>query len=161
MSTEQYKKEVGMMNLDKLIETREYISKAQFPIEEKELLKRFEQLYPGAVNDVLRAFCHLNQALPRHILPLREYHTVAGFAFTVKSSPKVIIQGEMELRTEMLDEMGEDAFVNWDTGYDEKATLWGGVLTATAKGKKIKAAWIDGGIRDNHQIIAADCQVFY
>lgn len=161
MSTEQYKKEVGMMNLDKLIETREYISKAKFPIEEKELLKRFEQLYTGAVNDVLREFCHLNQALPRHILPLREYHTVAGFAFTVKSSPNVIIQGEMEFRTEMLDEMGEDAFVIWDTGYDEKATLWGGVMTATAKGKKVKAACIDGGIRDTHQIIAADFPVFY
>ena len=161
MSTDQYKKEVGMMNLDKLIETREYISKVNFPIEEKELLKRFEQLYTGAVNDVMREFCHLNQALPGHILPLREYRTVAGFAFTVKSSPNVLIQGEMEFRTNMLDEMGEDAFVIWDTGNDEKATLWGGVMTATAKGKKVKAACIDGGIRDTHQIIAADFPVFY
>ena len=149
------------MNLEKLIETREYISKAKFPIPDKELLSRFEQLYTGAVNDVLREFCFLNQAFPGHILPLREYDTVAGFAFTVKSSPNVLITGEMDFRSQMLDEMGEDSFVIWDTNKDEKATLWGGVMTATAKGKKVRAACIDGGIRDTHQIISADFPLFY
>ena len=83
MSVEQYKKEVGMMNLDKLIQYREGISDRKFPISDKELLSRFEQLYLGAVNDVLREFCLLDQALPNRIKPLREYRTVAGFAFTV------------------------------------------------------------------------------
>lgn len=161
MSTDQYKKEVGMMNLEKLIEEREGISKATFPIAEKELLSRFEQLYTGAVNDVMREFCLLDQALPGRIKPLREYRTIAGFAFTVKSAPNVKIQGEMEFRTQMLDEMHEDAFVMWDTSRDQKATLWGGVMTATAKGKKLKAACIDGGIRDTHQILEADFPVFY
>ncbi|MBC7888467.1 MAG: RraA family protein [Ferruginibacter sp.] len=161
MSVDQYKKEVGMMNLEKLIETREMKTTVVLPIDEKELLFRFEQLYTGAVNDVLREFCLLDQALPGHILPLREYRTVAGFAFTVKSAPNVLISGEMEFRTQMLDELGEDAFVLWDTTGDEKATLWGGVMTATAKGKKVKAACIDGGIRDTHQILEADFPVFY
>jgi 4-hydroxy-4-methyl-2-oxoglutarate aldolase len=161
MSVDQYKKEVGMMHLEKLIEAREGISKAIFPVSGKELLSRFEQLYTGAVNDVLREFCLLEQALPGRIMPLREYRTVAGFAFTVKSSPNVKIRGEMEFRTKMLDEMKEDDFVVWDTSRDNKATLWGGVMTATAKGKKLKAACIDGGIRDTHQILEADFPVFY
>jgi len=161
MSVEQYKKEVGMMNLEKLIEAREGISTAVFPVSNKELLSRFEELYTGAVNDVLREFCLLEQALPGHILPLREYRTVAGFAFTVKSAPNVKVQGEMEFRTQMLDAMHEDAFVVWDTSRDKKATLWGGVMTATAKGKKLKAACIEGGIRDTHQILEADFPVFY
>lgn len=161
MSTDQYKKEVSMMKLDKLVEMRESISGKVFSVPEKDLLTRFEQLYTGAVNDVLREFCLLNQALPGHIIPLREYHTIAGFAFTVKSSPNTIIRGEMEFRTEMLDEMGEDHFVIWDTSHDEKATLWGGVMTATAKKKKVKAACIDGGIRDTHQILEAEFPVFY
>jgi len=151
MSVDQYKKEIGLMNLESLIENREGVSNATFPIPEKELLQRFEQLYTGAVNDVLREFCLLNQALPGHILPLREYRTVAGFAFTVKSAPNAMIRGEMEYRTQMLNELNEDAFVVWDTTSDTKATLWGGVMTATAKGKKVKAACIDGGIRDTHQ----------
>lgn len=159
--SEQYRKEVGMMNLEKIIADRETISTKVFPIPDKELLLRFEQLYTGAVNDVLREFCLLNQALPNRIIPLREYKSVAGFAFTVKSAPNAKITGEMEFRSQMLDEMHEDAFVMWDTSKDEKATLWGGVMTATAKGKKVKAACIDGGIRDTFQILEADFPVFY
>jgi len=159
--SEQFRKEVGMMNLEKIIAERETISTCVFPIPDKELLSRFEQLYTGAVNDVLREFCLLNQALPNRIIPLREYRTVAGFAFTVKSSPNAKITGEMEFRSQMLDEMHEDSFIMWDTSKDEHATLWGGVMTATAKGKKVKAACIDGGIRDTFQILDADFPVFY
>jgi len=161
MSIDTYKKEIGMMNLEKLIAAREGVSDHPLCIPAKELLARYEQLYTGAVNDVLREFCLLQQALPGHILPLREYCTVAGFAFTVKSAPNVKITGEMEYRTQMLDEMGEDNFVVWDTSDDDKATLWGGVMTATAVGKKVKAACIDGGIRDTHQILEKDFPVFY
>lgn len=161
MSIETYKKEVGMMNLEKLIETREIVVQTPLAIPEKELLARYEDLYTGAVNDVLREFCLLDQALPGHIVPLREYRTVAGFAFTVKSSPNVKITGEMEFRTEMLAELHEDAFVVWDTSNDEKATLWGGVMTATAHGLGVRAACIDGGVRDTHQILEKDFPVFY
>jgi regulator of RNase E activity RraA len=161
MSVDQYKKEVGMMDLERLIKSREEVVEIHFPVSEKELLLRFEQLYTGAVNDVLREHCLLNQALPNRIVPLREYRTVAGFAFTVKSAPNAVISGEMEFRTQMLDAMQEDSFVIWDTSRDEKATLWGGVMTATAKGKGIKAACIDGGIRDTHQILEAEFPVFY
>lgn len=161
MSTDQYKKEVSMMKLDKLIEMRESISTATFPVSDDELLNRFQELYTGAINDVLREFCLMNQALPNYILPLREYRTVAGFAFTVKSSTSTKVSGEMEFRTQMLDEMHENAFVVWDSSKDEESTSWGGVMTATAKGKKIRAACLDGGIRDTHQILEADFPVFY
>lgn len=161
MSIESFKKEVGMMNLEKLIEEREHISEKAFPVPVKELLSRYEQLYTGAVNDVLREFCLLNQALPYRIKALREYQPVAGIAFNVKSSPSTVVRGEMEFRSKMLDAMHEDAFVVWDTCQDEKATLWGGVMTATAKRKKVKGACIDGGIRDTHQILEADFPVFY
>lgn len=159
--SEQYRKEVGMMNLETLIADRETISDKLFPIEDEELLFRFEQLYTGAVYDVLREFCLLNQALPNCIISLREYRTVAGFAFTVKSAPNAKVTGEMEFRSQMLDAMEPNSFIVWDTSKDEKATLWGGVMTATAIGKGLKAACIDGGIRDTHQILEADFPVFY
>ncbi len=138
MSTDTYKKEVGMMNLENLIAEREGDIDAELSIDPGELLARYEDLYTGAVNDVLREFCLLDQALPGHILPLREYQTVAGFAFTVKSAPNVKITGEMEFRVQMLDELKSDSFVVWDTSGDEKATLWGGVMTATAKGLGVR-----------------------
>ena len=154
-------KEAKMMKLENLIRTREGICKKEFPVPVKEVLARYEALYTGAINDVMREFCLLDQALPHSIVPLRPERTVAGLAFTVKSAPNVKITGEMTFRTEMLDAMHEDAFVVWDTSLDEEATLWGGVMTATAAGKKVRAACIDGGIRDTHQILEKDFPVFY
>jgi regulator of RNase E activity RraA len=156
-----YKKEVGMMNLEKLIAGRESVSVKPFPIPDEELLRRYEQLYTGAISDVLREHVLLDQSLPGHILPLRPERTVAGIAFTVKSAPNVRITGEMACRTQMLAELPVNSFVAWDTSGDRKATLWGGVMTATAAGLGVKAAVIDGGIRDTHQILARDFPIFY
>ena len=150
-----------MMKLEKLIAERERISTSAFPIPTKELLARFERLYTGAVSDVLREFCLLDQALPGYLRPLNDDQIVAGIAFTVKSAPHVQISGEMTFRTEMLEAMGEDHFVTWDTSGDEKATLWGGVMTATATGTGVKAACIDGGIRDTHQIKEKNFPLYY
>ncbi len=158
---EAYKKEVGMMNLEKLIAARETISTKEFPVPVKELLSRYEQLYTGAISDVLREHALLDQALPGHMKPLRPERTVAGIAFTVKSAPNVKITGEMTFRTQMLTELPGDSMVVWDTSNDEKATLWGGVMTATAVGLGVKGAVIDGGIRDTHQILEKDFPVFY
>lgn len=154
-------REAKMMKLEKLIAERERIPDKPFPIPAKELLKRYEQLYTGAISDVLREFCLLDQALPGNLRPLRDSDVVAGIAFTVKSSPNVMIRGEMSFRTKMLDDMGEDHFVVWDTSNDEKATLWGGVMTATAHGKGVRAACIDGGIRDTKQIMERPFPVYY
>ncbi len=156
-----YKKEVGMMNLEKLIATREGVSTKELAIPAAELFTRYEQLYTGAISDVLREFCLLDQALPGHLKPLRPERTVAGFAFTVKSAPNVKISGEMTFRIQMLGELHPHAVVVWDTSGDERATLWGGVMTATALGLGVKAAVIDGGIRDTHQILEKDFPVFY
>jgi len=158
---ESYKREVGMMKLEKLIAEREQVSTKEFPVPVKELLARYEQLYTGAISDVLREFALLDQALPGHLKPLREDRTVAGLAFTVKSAPNVKITGEMTFRTQMISELPGDTMVAWDTSNDEKATLWGGVMTATAVGLGVKGAVIDGGIRDTHQILEKDFPVFY
>ncbi|MEX2382962.1 MAG: RraA family protein [Opitutales bacterium] len=102
-----------------------------------------------------------DQALPGHLRPLREERTVAGIAFTVKSAPNVKITGEMTFRMQMISELPADTMVMWDTSKDEKSTLWGGMMTATAVGLGVKAAVIDGGIRDTHQILEKDFPVYY
>lgn len=154
-------REAKMMKLEKLIAARETISTKPFPVPVKEMLTRYQQLYTGAVSDVLREHCLLDQALPGYLRPLNDEAVVAGLAFTVKSAPNVKITGEMSFRTEMLDTMGADSFVVWDTSDDMRATLWGGVMTATALGKGVKAACIDGGIRDTHQIKEKNFPVYY
>lgn len=158
--SDELQREAKMMHLEKLIAERETVSTRKFPIAVNELLARYEQLYTGAISDVLREHALLDQSIGQ-LIPLRPGRTVAGIAFTVKSAPNVRISGEMSFRTQMLDVMDADSFVVWDTTSDEKATLWGGVMTATAKGKGVRAALIDGGIRDTHQILEQDFPVFY
>jgi regulator of RNase E activity RraA len=154
-------REARMMKLEKLIADREIVEQIELSIPTLELLRRYEGLYSGAVSDVLREHCLLDQTLPSHLTPLRPERTVAGIAFTVKSAPNTKITGELTFRTQMLDEMHPDSFIVWDTSGDAEATAWGGVMTATAIGKGIKAAVIDGGIRDTKQILEKDFPVFY
>lgn len=153
--------EAGMMKLEKLIAERERIPDVEFPVPVRELCERYEKLYTGAINDVLRERCLLDQNLPSDLMPLRDEMTVCGIAFTVKSAPNVMIRGEMTYRAEMLDHMRPEGVVVWDTSNDVEASLWGGVMTATALQKGIRGAVIAGGIRDTRQILEQDFPVFY
>ncbi|WP_448659122.1 RraA family protein [Sphingomonas sp. CJ99] len=159
--SEELRREAAMMDIDALIEQREGVSSDPLPIAQLELLERYERLYTGLVSDVLREMLMLDQALPGSLIPLRPEKTVAGIAFTVKSAPNVKITGEMETRTEMLSALTPDAFILWDSSGDERATLWGGVMTATASGLGVRAACVDGGIRDTHQVMQKQFPVFY
>ena len=161
MAEKKIQKEAGLMELEELIKTREYIPDNELPIPIRELCERYEKLYTGAINDVMREMCLLDQNLPSDIMPLRDEMTVCGEAFTVKSAPNVMIQGEMTFRAQMLDEMKPEGLVVWDTSEDTEGSLWGGVMTATAIAKKLRGAVIAGGIRDTKQILEQDFPVFY
>ena len=51
-----FQQEAKMMKLERLIADREGLSTKPFPVPVQELLARYEQLYTGAINDVLREF---------------------------------------------------------------------------------------------------------
>lgn len=159
--TRRLQKEAQMMNLERLIELRETLPQVDFPISTAELLQRYERLQAAVVCDVLREHGLLDQAFPGRLQALRPERTVAGIAFTVKSAPNTRISGELTFRAQMLDALHADAFVVWDTSGDERATLWGGVMTATVVAKGVRGALVDGGIRDTAQILEKDFPVFY
>lgn len=161
MAEQRIQKEAELMKLDKLIKSREFVPTNEIPIPIKELCERYEKLYTGAINDVMREMCLLDQNLPSDIMPLRDEMTVCGEAFTVKSAPNVMIQGEMTFRAKMLDEMRPEGLVVWDTSDDTEGSLWGGVMTATAIAKGLRGAVIAGGIRDTKQILEQAFPVFY
>lgn len=153
--------EAGLMKLNRLIETRQHIPTDDLKIPLKELCQRYEKLYTGCISDVLRELCLLEQNLPSEIMPLRDEMVVCGEAFTVKSAPNVMIEGEMTFRAQMLDDMKPEGVVVWDTSEDVEGSLWGGVMTATAITKQIRGAVIAGGIRDTKQILEQNFPVFY
>ncbi len=161
MPEEKLQQEAKLMDLEKLIKSREYVPECEFPVPVKELCDRYQKLYTGAINDVLREKCLLDQNLPSDIMPLRDEMTVCGIAFTVKSAPNVMIRGELTFRAKMLDTMTPDGLVVWDTSGDTEASLWGGVMTATAIAKGLRGAVIAGGIRDTKQILEQEFPVFY
>lgn len=95
----------NLMKLEKLIEKLDKTDEVVFPISEQELCERYENLYTGAVNDVLREATLLDQALPVSILPLQFEMRAAGIAFTIRSNPDPTVIGEMDIRAQMLDDM--------------------------------------------------------
>jgi regulator of RNase E activity RraA len=149
------------MNLDELKNLRDNQELVELSIPENDLLERYEKLYTGAINDVLREFTLVDQALPPAIHPLRDEMTVAGFAFTIKSATDPTISGEMETRAKMLEAIEPNSICVWDTTRDNESAHWGEVMTAASKVKGAKGAVIDGGLRDTWKVLAQDFPVFH
>ncbi len=143
----------NLMKLEKLIAQREK-PKASLPIAEDALCARYEALFTGAVNDVLREFALVDQALPHDLMPLRDEMKACGLAFTIKSSKNPVITGEMEDRARMLDDMPRDCMVVWETGGDDESAHWGEIMTAASRARGARGAVIDGGLRDTVQVLA-------
>jgi len=126
----------------------------------EELCRRYEALYTGAVNDVLRERGLLYQTLPNSIMPLRDEMRVAGIAFTVKGAKNLTVEGEMEHRAEMLEALHPNSVVVWDTSQDDESAQWGEVMTKAAIHAGCRGAVVDGGVRDTLQVLAQDFPVF-
>ncbi len=131
-----------------------------FPIPEEELCRRYEALFTGAVNDVLREDGLIMQTLPNSIMPLRDDMVVCGIAFTVAGGPSLSIKNEMEERTKMLGEIGENNVVVWDTAGDTISAQWGEMMTKVSKAQGCRGAVIDGGVRDTRGVLSQNFPVF-
>ena len=149
------------MHLEKLIAKLDGHKDVKLPVSERELCERYEQLYTGAVNDVLREHTFLDQPLPKEILPLKMEMKAAGIAYTIRSVKNPSLEGEMEKRAEMLDDMPRECMVVWDTGGESDAAHWGEVMTASSIARGARGAVIDGGLRDTMQVLAQNFSVFY
>jgi regulator of RNase E activity RraA len=149
------------MNLEKLIALREQKEIKPFPISDVEICERYEKLYTGAINDVLREFCLVDQALPPQIHPLRDEMKVCGIAYTIRSSKDPLISGEMDTRAKMLDDMPRNCICVWDTGGDMESAHWGEIMTAASITRGARGAVIDGGLRDTMQVLEQKFPVYY
>jgi len=141
------------MNTGDLEKIRDTVETVDLSIPLDDLCDRYETLYTGAVNDVLRELCLPNQALPSGIMPLRDEMVVCGEAFTVKAVKDPTIGGELELRVNMLDDLRSGHVVIWNANGEDEASHWGGVMTRAALTRGCRGAIIDGGIRDTKDIL--------
>lgn len=148
------------MNLDALKKDRGGRELGSLPIPELELCERYEGVFTAAVNDVLREKGLLHQVLPTGIMALKDDMRVCGVAFTVKGSPNLTLENEMEQRARMLEEIGNSAVVVWDTSGDEESAQWGEVMTMAAKRRGCRGAIVDGGVRDTDKVLEQQFPVF-
>jgi 4-hydroxy-4-methyl-2-oxoglutarate aldolase len=122
-------------------------------IHDDQLCRRYEALYTGAVNDMLRERHLLYQALPPAVMPLERDMRVAGMAFTIKGMKDLTVEGEMEQRAAMLEALHPHSVVVWDTGGDDTSAQWGEVMTRAAIRAGCRGAVIDGGVRDTQLVL--------
>lgn len=154
------KKNVSMQ-LDELKKKLDLVEEFELPIPEDELCNRYQELYTGSVNDVMRELTMMDQALPYNVLPLKMEMKQAGIAFTIRSAPTPMVEGEMDIRAQMLDDMPKGCMVVWDAGQETEASHWGEVMTASAIARGARGAVINGGLRDTMQVLAQQFPVFY
>ncbi|MFF3030966.1 RraA family protein [Streptomyces rubiginosohelvolus] len=114
----------------------------------------------AAVNDVLRARGLTRQVIPLAIVPVRDDMRLAGVAFTIKGAKSLRLDGEMEERAAMLEEISDHSICVWDTSGDDESAQWGEVMTMAAQRKGCRGAVVDGGVRDTERISALDFPVF-
>ena len=147
--------------LDALTRMLDTVEVLPLSIPDEEICDRLEKLYTGAINDVLREHCLLDQAMPSSILPLKMEMCRAGVAYTIRSAPNPTVGGEMNIRAQMLDAMPKGCCVIWDAGMETEASHWGEVMTASAIARGTRMAVINGGLRDTRQVLAQNFPVFY
>lgn len=147
--------------LEALTEMLDAVDIQPLAVSDEEICERLEKLYTGAINDVLREHCLMDQAMPNNILPLKMDMCRAGVAYTIRSAPNPTVGGEMNIRAQMLDAMPKGCCVIWDAGIENEAAHWGEVMTASAIARGARMAVINGGLRDTRQVLAQDFPVFY
>lgn len=148
------------MDLSNLIESRKKIKDSAFPISEKELCDRYEQVTTPMINDVLREMELLYQTFPNNIMPLREHMKVVGVAFTIKGSKNLALDDEMVDRAKMLEAIPSDSVVVWDTCEDDESAQWGEIMTKASIRQGCRGAIVDGGVRDTDKVLEQEFPVF-
>lgn len=148
------------MNLDDLVKERTGVKTEAFPISEKELCDRYEQVTTPMVNDVLREMQYLYQTFPTNLLPLREEMKVCGIAFTIKGSKNLSLENEMVERAKMLEAIPQQSLVVWDTSEDDESAQWGEIMTMASIRQGCRGAIVDGGVRDTNKVLEQNFPLF-
>jgi regulator of RNase E activity RraA len=126
-----------------------------------ELAARYQQLYTGAIGDVLDKRGHTNQIVDGAIQGLTPEMRVAGPAFTCKGAPATELEpDDWDMRKAFLDSLTPGCVAVVDTSGDTVAAHWGELMSTGARGRGCTGVVIDGGTRDVALLLAMDFPTF-
>ncbi|SDS45423.1 RraA family protein [Jiangella sp. DSM 45060] len=129
-----------------------------------DLVKRYQNLYSGAVYDVLDEMGLPHQALATDLKPVLPTMVVAGPAFTMKGIPDSAGNPELRARRiHMFTDMkatGVPLIDVRDCSFDMQAAHYGEMNATVGKSCGVVGAVIDGGCRDTAFLIRDEFPVF-
>lgn len=127
------------------------------------LLARAERIPTTVLDDGLRNNGFPDQAVTTDIQGLGwPVRRVAGWAFTVAGhQPEPGFRAPDYLKARAIDGMGPDQVAIWAGGGVEGVCLFGDLLAAAMQARGVRAAVVDGGVRDVDDIDAAGMPLFF
>jgi 4-hydroxy-4-methyl-2-oxoglutarate aldolase len=127
-----------------------------------ELIKRYKNLYTGAVSDTLDELGLRNQALPHYIMPITLDMIVAGPAFTGQGYPVGdTMNNDSSTRIRMLESIKPGTVSVWSSAGHFASAHWGEIMSNAARERGCTGAVVDGGLRDTSFVLKMGFPVFY
>lgn len=130
--------------------------------EHQRLPERAEALPTTLLCDITRDLGHPHQALSTRIQAVnRTVRRTAGWAYTVSGGPPAAGQsGPDHAKARAIDAMPAGAVAVWAGGAVEGVCLFGDLLALAMQVRGVRAAVVDGGVRDIEDLDAADFPVY-
>jgi 4-hydroxy-4-methyl-2-oxoglutarate aldolase len=121
-------------------------------------------LYTGAIADILDDKGYRNQAMGSMIRPLTPDTKVVGWAKTILSAdvyhmPKPGMEYKLEFQA--IDSLKKGEVIVWGSNYSEISGFWGELLTTAAIQRGAAGAVGDSNIRDTKKILETGFQLFF
>jgi len=127
-----------------------------------ELVKRYKNLYTGAVSDTLDEMGLRSQALPHYIMPITLDMVVAGPAFTGQGYPiEDTSNNDSSTRIRMLESIKPGTVSVWSSAGHFASAHWGEIMSNAARERGCTGAVVDGGLRDTGFVLKLGFPVFY
>jgi 4-hydroxy-4-methyl-2-oxoglutarate aldolase len=130
-------------------------------VNQKDICERYEQLYTGAVSDILDEKGYWRQALGKELRPIIPGRRAAGFAFPALGA--IIKDVRYDCRPailKFLNAVPPFSMVVCDPGEEKICAFWGEFMSLVARNRGCRGTVVDGAIRDAEMILQADFQVF-
>jgi 4-hydroxy-4-methyl-2-oxoglutarate aldolase len=127
-----------------------------------DLIKRYKNLYTGAVSDTLDEMGLRSQALPYYIMPIQLDMVVAGPAFTGQGYPVGdTSNNDSSTRIRMLESIKPGTVSVWSSAGHFESAHWGEIMSNAARERGCTGAVVDGGLRDTGFVLKMGFPVFY
>jgi regulator of RNase E activity RraA len=127
-----------------------------------ELVKRYKNLYTGAVSDTLDELGLRFQALPYYIMPITLDMVIAGPAFTGQGYPiDDTSNNDSSTRIRMLESIKPGTVSVWSSAGHFASAHWGEIMSNAARERGCTGAVVDGGLRDTSFVLKMGFPVFY